>query len=99
MTLSQVGLTALGALAGAVIGGRLGSAAGSVAGMAAGVAAVPDYKPLAQCYNELSDEQKADLKRRIQNKVGSPGIAMLQEFMRNPENLMWVKNSIRSARQ
>ena len=96
-TMVQVGAVALGALLGAVFGGRMGAVAGSAVGTAAGAVAVPNYKPLAQCYNELDNDQKEDLARRIQNKVGNPFVAALKEFARNPENIKWLQNAIRSS--
>ena len=54
--------------------------------------AVPDYKPLVQCLQEMDDDQKQDIARKIQNRVGNLGTMAVKEFVRNaPQNVAWLK--------
>jgi hypothetical protein len=65
---------------------------GGLAGAAAGAFVVPEYKPLAQCLQEMDDDQKEDIARKIQNRVGNVGTMALKEFVRSaPQNVAWIR--------
>ncbi|KAL5257364.1 hypothetical protein ACHWQZ_G012336 [Mnemiopsis leidyi] len=91
-TVTQTLVAGGGALLGAFFGGRSGGLIGGLVGAAAGGLMVPDYKPLVQCLQEMDDDQKQDIARKIQNRVGNVGQIALKEFVRNvPQNVEWLK--------
>ena len=65
---------------------------GGAVGAVLGAVAVPEYKPLVQCLQEMDDDQKDDIARKIRNRVGNPATMALKEFVRNaPQNIEWLK--------
>ena len=60
---------------------------------------VPEYKPLAQCLQEMDDDQKQDIARKIQKRVGNVGQIALKEFVRSaPQNVEWLKQQFQITR-
>ena len=52
---------------------------------------LPSYKSLYQCINDMDEDQKQDIARKIQTRVGNVGILAVKEFIRNsPEGLAWI---------
>ena len=68
-----------------------------MAGAGAGALLVSDYKPLYQCIQDMPEEKKQEIARKIENRVGNPGKQALMQFVRAlPENAKWVREQIQA---
>uniref|UniRef100_A0A0B7ASV7 Glycine zipper domain-containing protein n=1 Tax=Arion vulgaris TaxID=1028688 RepID=A0A0B7ASV7_9EUPU len=77
----QVSWTAAGTVAGAVVGGPFGAMIGGIAGSLVGYRMSDDYQSMIDVLQDISDEDKAELVKRVQELVGATSLEALTRFI------------------
>ncbi|BFZ02172.1 hypothetical protein BsWGS_05211 [Bradybaena similaris] len=93
----QVAWGAVGTVAGATVGGPLGAMIGGIAGSVIGYRMSDDYQSLIDALQDLSDEDKAELVRRVQELVGAASIEAFTRFIGVQAQRSALLDMLRSA--
>ncbi|BFZ02171.1 hypothetical protein BsWGS_05210 [Bradybaena similaris] len=86
-----------GSIAGAAIGGPVGAVIGGIACSVIGYRMSDDYQSLIDTLQGLSDEDKAEVVRRVQKLVGADSIEALTIFIRGQAQRCVLLDILRSA--
>ncbi|KAI8792957.1 hypothetical protein BgiMline_002966 [Biomphalaria glabrata] len=93
----QVAWGAAGTIAGGVVGGPFGAMVGGVAGSFIGYRMSDDYQSLIEVLQDLTDEEKAELVKRVQELVGGTTIEALTRFIGTQAQRSSLLHLLRSA--
>ncbi|KAH9520369.1 hypothetical protein Btru_060603 [Bulinus truncatus] len=93
----QVAWGASGTIVGGVIGGPFGAMVGGLAGSVIGYRMSDDYQSLIEVLQDFTDDEKAELVKRVQELVGSTSIEALTRFIGIQAQRSSLLNLLRAA--
>ncbi|GFN75704.1 hypothetical protein PoB_000221000 [Plakobranchus ocellatus] len=93
----QVAWGACGTVAGAAVGGPFGAMVGGIAGSLIGYRLSDDYQSLIDVMQDLSDAEKEELVKKVQELVGSSSIEALTRYIGSQAQRSALLNLLRSA--
>ncbi|XP_059157429.1 uncharacterized protein LOC131941882 [Physella acuta] len=93
----QVAWGAAGTVAGAAVGGPVGAMIGGIAGSIVGYRMSDDYQSLIDVMQDLSDEEKKEIVKRVQELVGGSAIEALTRFIGSQAQRSSLIHLLRSA--
>ncbi|XP_005102240.1 uncharacterized protein LOC101859797 isoform X2 [Aplysia californica] len=93
----QVAWGAAGTVAGAAFGGPFGAMVGGIAGSMLGYRMSDDYQSLIDVLQDLTEEDKEELVKRVQELVGSSSIEALTRYIGTQAQRSALLNLLRSA--
>ncbi|CAL1535576.1 unnamed protein product [Lymnaea stagnalis] len=93
----QVAWGAAGTIAGGAVGGPVGAMIGGLAGSLMGYRMSDDYQSLIDVMQDLTDEDKAELVKKVQELVGATSIEALTRFIGAQAQRSALLNLLRSA--
>ncbi|RUS79583.1 hypothetical protein EGW08_012654 [Elysia chlorotica] len=93
----QVAWGAAGTVAGAAVGGPFGAMVGGIAGSLIGYTRSDDYQSLIGVMEDLTEEDKQEISRKVQELVGGSSIEALTRYIGSQAQRSALLNLLRSA--